>query len=236
MSALASKVYVIDDDADLAHSIGRLLERRGYRVEVFTGAEEILRARSEPQPACALVDVMLGDQDGFAVADLLRQKEPATAVVFMTAWPKTMSAVDAVRRHAGVDYLEKPIDEGRLFEALIEGLSKSAERLNASLLFRSLSSREREVLDLLVQGNSNKAVGVELQISVKTVENHRAAVMQKTGASCLADLIRLYNKLAATSPEDMKLPKRHSVSNGVVWRDPALNYGEPLQTRSPPSM
>lgn len=183
-------VYVVDDDADLGGALARLLRRQGHRAEAFSDPTLLLGAYVEPA-ACILIDVMLGVLDGFDLARRLRAIDPAAGLVFMTAWPTTMDAVDSVRRFGGFDYLEKPIDEPRLLGAVAEAAAWSDRRRATLARTGALSPRERDVFDLLVQGLSNKMVAQELGLSPKTVEDHRAAVMAKTGAQGLADLIAL---------------------------------------------
>lgn len=142
-----------------------------------------------------LSDVMLGDVNGFQVARSARLADPALSVVFITAWPKTTDAVDAIRRFGGIDYLEKPLDEARLLAAVAEGLAWSRGRRQASDRVATLSGRERQVLQMIARGLSSKMVALELDLSAKTVEDHRAAIRAKTGAVSLPDLIVLADAL-----------------------------------------
>jgi len=131
------------------------------------------------------------DDDADLAADALRAKDPAVALVFMTAWPTTAHAVDAVRRHGGLDYLETPIDEARLIAAVAEGLAWSARERRKAAVVALLTRREREVLGLMVQGYTNKEMGPMLGISDRTVEDDRAAIIAKTRTSGIAQLIAL---------------------------------------------
>lgn len=184
-------VYVVDDDADLGASVARLLRRHGFAAEAFLDPAMLLRFYSEAPAACIVTDVMMGDLDGFGLADAIRAIDPAAAIIFMTAWPTTANAVDSVRRYGGLDYLEKPIDEDRLVAAVEEGVEWASRRRSALARTRTLTPRERQVFDLLVKGHSNKVVAGLLGLSPKTVEDHRAAVLAKTGANGLAQLIAL---------------------------------------------
>lgn len=186
-------VAVVDDDADLASAVARLLGRHGHAAQPFASAETLLAMldRADDRPACIVSDVQLGDSDGFALARAVRTRQPATALVFMTAWPTTADAVDAVRHHGGLDYLEKPIDEARLLAAVAEGLNWAAGEQRRHAVLAPLTRRERAVFDLLVRGHSNKDVADRLGISARTVEDHRAAIMAKTGAAGLAGLMAL---------------------------------------------
>jgi FixJ family two-component response regulator len=189
--AVAPTVYVVDDDRDLAASLARLLVRWGYTTKPFTDPAHLLQIYAESPVSCVVTDIMMGDLDGFTFAERLRAIDPACAIVFMTAWPSTAAAVDAVRRYGGLDYLEKPIDQDRLLAVVQEGVAWSIRR--RALLSRTarLSPRERQVFALLIKGYSSKAIAAELDLSPKTVEDHRAQIAAKTGTNGLAQLIAL---------------------------------------------
>ncbi|MEC3950153.1 response regulator transcription factor [Sphingobium sp. HWE2-09] len=185
------RVYVVDDDRDLGASVARLLRRHGYQAEPFLDPVILLDMYDSAPADCIVTDVMMGDLDGFAFADRLRALDGASAIVFMTAWPTTANAVDSVRRYGGLDYLEKPLDEDRLLAAVAEGVRWSHLRRSQIARTAMLSPRERQVFDLLVQGHSNKVVAGLLNLSPKTVEDHRSSIMAKTGVNGLAQLIAL---------------------------------------------
>lgn len=191
MSHSAGTAYVIDDDGDLAGSVARLMTRHGWTATPFSDPQLALQHHARHPADCIVTDVMMGDDHGFVFADQFRALDPAAAIVFMTAWPHTSDAVDAVRLHGGVDYLEKPVDEERLMQAAQEGAAWSRKRRLRAARVAALSPRERDVFELLVQGHSNKVVAGMLQLSPKTVEDHRAAVLRKTGAKSLAQLIQI---------------------------------------------
>ncbi|WP_288414959.1 response regulator transcription factor [uncultured Novosphingobium sp.] len=186
-----SLVAVLDDDADLGATIARLLVRHGISASPFVAPQDVLAALPASRFACVVSDIQMGEMDGFAFADALRARDPAVALVFMTAWPTTSHAVDAVRRHGGLDYLEKPIDEARLLAAVSDGLAWSTRQRRIAAVTASFTRREREVFDLLVRGHSNKEIGERLAISARTVEDHRAAIVGKTRTNGLAQLIAL---------------------------------------------
>ncbi|WP_375271341.1 response regulator transcription factor [Sphingomonas sp.] len=193
--AITPTIYVVDDDRDLGASVARLLQRHGFCAEPFLDPAPLLALYADAcvtgAAHCIVTDVMMGDIDGFAFADRMRAIDPGVAIIFMTAWPTTANAVDSVRRYGGLDYLEKPIDEDRLLAAVTEGVAWSAGRRAALERTARLTVRERQVFDLLVEGHPNKVVADRLGLSPKTVEDHRAAVLAKTGASGLAALIAL---------------------------------------------
>jgi two-component system, LuxR family, response regulator FixJ len=191
MNADDPKVYVVDDDADLGATVARLLCRHGFSAQSFLDPVRLLDIYAPAPAACIVTDVMMNDLDGFDFADRVRVIDPAVAIIFMTAWPTTANAVDSVRRHGGIDYLEKPLDEARLLAAVSEGVDWSVRKRQQLARTATLSPREREVFDLLVQGHSNKVIAAMLELSPKTVEDHRASIISKTGANGLAQLIAL---------------------------------------------
>ncbi|WP_367349141.1 response regulator transcription factor [Sphingobium yanoikuyae] len=191
-------IHVVDDDHDLGRAVARLLGRHGYRTQAFDRPRTMLAAQADEPAHCLVTDVMMADMDGFAFAERMRAQDPAVAIIFMTAWPTTSSAVDSVRRYGGLDYLEKPIDEGRLLAAVAEGARWSRQRRGALARLAPLTPREREVLHCLAQGMSNKMVATALSLSPKTIEDHRAAIVAKTGASSPAALIALVREASGT--------------------------------------
>jgi len=167
MTDIPTDVAVLDDDADFAASVARMLGRRGFRAQGHVLPATLLAALSAGNIACVVTDIQMGDADGFAVARHVRRLAPATALVFMT------------------------VDEGRLAEAVRAGIDWSREAHRIAAATASLTPREREVFDLLVRGHSNKEVAARLAISARTVEDHRAAIMTKTRTNGLAELIAL---------------------------------------------
>jgi two-component system CheB/CheR fusion protein len=184
-------VYVVDDDQDLGATVARLLRRRGHVAEPFLDPAALLDVYERAPAHCIVTDVMMGEIDGFDFADRVRLLDPAVAIIFMTAWPTTANAVDSVRRYGGLDYLEKPIDEDRLLAAIAEGVAWSKAQRSTLARTAKLTPRQREVFDLLVKGHNNQAIAAALAISPKTVEDHRAAIVAKTGTNGIAQLIAL---------------------------------------------
>jgi len=191
MTAPAGTVLVVDDDGDLAASLVRLLGRTGFTARAFTDPEAVLATADLAAPCCILSDVMMGRLNGFDFARAMRARLPEAAFIFMTAWPRTRDAVMAIRDLDGIDYLEKPLDQDALTGAIRSGLAWSARHHALALRLAPLSARERQILLLLGRGHTNKAIALELDLSVRTVEDHRAAIMRKTGSNGLAQLIAL---------------------------------------------
>jgi two-component system, LuxR family, response regulator FixJ len=202
MSAAPGQIFVVDDDADLVASVARMLRRQGFDATASSDPAGLIASGRVASPCCVVSDVMMGPLDGFAFARALRMSVPDAAFIFMTAWPRTRDAVAAIRDLDGIDYLEKPIDQDLLTATVRRGLAWSQARHSAARRLAPLSPRERQIFGLLVRGRTNKAIATSLNLSVKTVEDHRAAIMRKTQANSLAQLIDL-----ATGDADVARPQ-----------------------------
>lgn len=198
--SLSGSICVVDDDPDLGSAVARLLNRNGYRARAFQHPADFLALLPDEPADCIITDVMMCDMDGFAFAEALRDLDPAAAIIFMTAWPTTANAVDAVRTYGGLDYLEKPIDEQRLLLAVAEGVSWSTRRRAALSKLSQLTKREREVTELLAMGLSNKQIAGHLNLSPKTIEDHRANIISKTGATGVSQLVAFVKNASDVLP------------------------------------
>jgi len=198
-------VYIVDDDAGVREALAWLLRSRRLPSESFDSAEAFdaaLRARpAQRHPYCLLLDVRMPGMSGLALFDLLivRGDLATMPVIFLTGHADVPTAVDAVKRGA-FDFCEKPFSDNVLVDRIEQALAQSAARL-ATLRERSdlqvrladLTERERDVMDLVVAGLPNKLIADQLDISVRTVEVHRARVfdkMQVKSAVELANLLR----------------------------------------------
>lgn len=190
-------IVIVDDDPGVRDSLSVLLNAAGYPTREFGSAEGFLREPAEGRPGCAIVDLRLPGIDGLALQAELGRRGLAIPVILVTAHGDVASARQALRMGA-VDFLEKPIDNDALLSAVrnaLEGSDRAqlerAADARATLLLGSLTQREREVYDRIVRGLHNREIAVDLGISPRTVEVHRARVMAKLKARRLADLLRL---------------------------------------------
>lgn len=198
MSEDASTVFVVDDDESVGRALGRLLRGAGYAVEVYTSAEAFIDCSQPNGPACAIVDLAMPGMDGLELQARLVDENREIGVVFLTGHGDIPASVRAMKQGA-VDFLIKPVDEICLLKAIEVALTRQeqiiASRMQSAALrqrFDSLSGRECEVLQLVVDGLLNKQIAAELGISEKTVKVHRSRVMHKTGARTAAQLARLF--------------------------------------------
>lgn len=199
-----SEVCVIDDDEAVRDSVGLLLENHEFQVSSFGSAEEFLsQVEGGLAPACVVSDVKMPGLSGLDLQRLLIEQQARVPLILITGHGDIAMAVAAVKAGAH-DFIEKPFDDQRLLESIQSAVDASRRKkahddalLEFAARVSELSTRQRQVMDLAVQGYSNKEIAQELGISPRTVETYRAWVMEKTGARNLADLVRLCLRLEA---------------------------------------
>jgi two-component system response regulator FixJ len=189
-------VYVVDDDAAVRRSLEWLLDAAGFRPVLFETAAAFLEARPAPTHGCVLIDIQMPEVGGLELQSRMLELGITLPVIMMTGQGDVQSAVRAMKAGA-VDFIEKPFDDTVLFTAIEAAFTRAArshhlsELEEASRRVAELSPREREVLDALVAGQSNKVIAFELGLSVRTVEVHRARMMDRLGVRQLAEAVRL---------------------------------------------
>jgi two-component system response regulator TtrR len=198
-------VYVVDDDEGVRDSLQYLLEASQYLVQTFSSAELFL-AQFDPKAIAVLVlDVRMPGMSGLQLQEELLARKAALPIVFVTGHGDVSMAVATMKKGA-VDFIEKPFNQADL-KALVDRLLVQAreraaaverERMNAALLAR-LTAREQQVLQRIVAGRLNKQIAADLGISIKTVEAHRANIMDKLEANTVADLMRVALRSVATA-------------------------------------
>lgn len=190
-------VHVIDDDEAVRHSLVFLFETSGFPVRAYDAAPAFLRAAPGLRAGCILTDVRMPDMDGLAMQRRLLELGVRLPVIVMTGHGDVPIAVQALKAGAA-DFIEKPCDDEVLLAAVRAALAANrrdreqaadAERVAARLA--RLTPRERQVFDRLVAGQQNKAIAHDLGASPRTVEVHRARIMEKMGARTLSELVRM---------------------------------------------
>lgn len=188
-------VFVVDDDAEVRDSLGILLQSAGLHSHAYASAKDFL-ADAMPEAGCVVADIRMPDMSGLELQEEIIKREAHLPVILMTAHADVPLAVRAMKAGA-IDFIEKPFDDGQLiasirnaFEVNSKTRSRSRETATARQKLSLLTSRERSVLDILVRGRSNKVAAHELGISPRTVEIHRAHIMDKLDAASLSDLVR----------------------------------------------
>ncbi len=190
-------VFIVDDDEGVRDSVAALIESYGFATAVFATGTAFLEKVAAGQRGCVLLDVRLPDMTGLTVQTRLRERGITLPVVMITAFADVPLAVAAMRAGAA-DFLEKPYSDDVLIASVhlalaraetIADIEEQAARTNARLA--QLTPRERQVLDFLLVGRQNKQIAHDLGISPRTVEIHRARVMDKMQAGSLSELVRI---------------------------------------------
>ena len=195
-------IYVIDDDAEVADSLKWLLTSMNYQVDTYCTPEEFLTSYKNTTKACLILDVRMPGMSGLQLQEALIERTIYIPIIFMSGHADVPMAVKAMKFGA-VDFLTKPINDNQLLEVV----NRAIRRLDATLeiendkkqyltLIDSLTPREREVMDLMVQGKLSKQIAYDLSISTNTVEIHRAKVLKKMQAKSLAQLVGLATKFS----------------------------------------
>lgn len=193
---MTQTIYVVDDDEAMRDSLTWLLEGEGYQVACFDSAENFLSSRRENMRGCIVLDVRMPEMSGLELHEKLDTLESKLPIIFVTGHGDVPMAVAALQRGA-CDFIEKPFHNEELLSRIERALeldqqlfarhtrdNEIADRL------QKLTQRESEVMKLVVQGKLNKQIADELDISMKTVEAHRARVMEKMGVRTLAELVK----------------------------------------------
>ena len=189
-------VYVVDDDDAVRDSVQWLLEASRYRVIGFDSAEKFLASHDPAAIAVAIFDVRMPGMSGLELQEQLVARKSQLPIIFITGHGDVPMAVSTMKKGA-VDFIEKPFDQAAL-KALVERMLTEArarasaterQRLSEALLSK-LTPREQQVLERIVAGRLNKQIADDLGISIKTVEAHRANIMDKMNANTVADLMR----------------------------------------------
>ena len=190
-------VYVVDDDDAIRRSAGFMLKTSGFRVRTFESGVQLLKEVRSLEPGCILLDIRMPEMDGLDVQRALRDEGVSLPVVIMTGHGDVNIAVQAMKAGA-VDFIEKPFEKPMLLDALEQAQSRLTEDAvsskraeEARVRLNVLTPRELDVLRGLTQGLPNKTIAYDLGISPRTVEIHRANLMEKLGARSLSDALRL---------------------------------------------
>ena len=190
-------VFIVDDDQAVREALGALLAAKRYKVETFASAEDFLAALQPGRTGCLVADVRMAGMSGLDLQRELGRRGQPIPTVIITGHGDVPLAVAALKAGA-VDFLEKPFDSDAILASIEDSLRRAARRPetgfdHAEIAARAagLSAREREVMDLVVAGHPNKGVAHRLGIAIRTVEIHRARVMEKLGARNLSELVRM---------------------------------------------
>ncbi len=199
MSLIPKKgtVYVVDDDEGVRDSLQWLLEGKDYRVRCYDSAESFLSRYDAREVACLIADIRMGGMTGLELQDRLVERNSPLPIVFITGHGDVPMAVNTMKKGA-VDFIQKPFQEDalvnlveRMLEQAREAFSDHQQSASRDALLAKLTSREAQVLERIVAGRLNKQIADDLGISIKTVEAHRANIMEKLNANTVADLLKI---------------------------------------------
>lgn len=197
MSDPARTVHIVDDDEAIRHAVGFMLRKAGHGVETYASGTAFLKTTTRATQGCVLLDVRMPEIDGLEVQARLAQQGIALPVIMLTGHGDVTLAVRAVKAGA-VEFLEKPFERAALLHAIDDALDLAARndrhRLQAAdavIRLAALTARERDVLDGMVLGRPNKLIAFDLGIATRTVEVHRANLMEKLSARSLSDVLRI---------------------------------------------
>ena len=190
-------VHIVDDDEAIRQSIGFLLRKGGYAVETYPSGTQFLKAVTRETRGCVLLDVRMPDLDGLEVQARLAQSGITLPVIMLTGHGDVTLAVRAIKAGA-IEFLEKPFERTALLAAIETALAHAARTnrehlaaVDARIRLAALTPRERDVLDGMVLGRPNKLIAFDLDIATRTVEVHRANLMDKLAARSLSDVLRI---------------------------------------------
>ncbi|MDO5691278.1 MAG: response regulator [Pseudomonadota bacterium] len=190
-------VYVVDDDEAVRDSVQWLLEGKDFRVRSFESAETFLSRYDPREVACLIVDIRMEGMSGLELQDRLIERNSPLPLAFITGHGDVPLAVDTMKKGA-MDFIQKPFKEDelvplveRMLEQARAAFSEHQQAASRDALLAKLTGRESQVLERIVAGRLNKQIADDLGISIKTVEAHRANIMEKLGANTVADLLKI---------------------------------------------
>lgn len=220
-----ASVLIVDDDDAVRSSLRLLLKSVGLPAIAYASATDFLSAWQPEQPGCLVLDVRMPGMSGLELQHELNRRGAIIPVIFITGHADIPMAVEAIQ-HGAFDFLQKPFRDQDLIDRVQRALTTDAQQRRELAKrevirerFDSLTPREREVLTLVTRGKANKVMAGDLGVSQRTVEIHRARVMEKMGAASLAQLVRMMLDLEAQSPSTRRL---QALSNAVDTREQRL--------------
>jgi len=208
-----STVFIVDDDPAVQQSLRMLFRSVGYRTETFSSGKQFLDAYDERWAGCIVLDVRMPGMSGLELQQHLTERHSILPIIFMTGHGDVPMAVEAMQAGA-VDFIQKPFSDQDLLDRVSQAIAKD-QRNRAALLekheirqrLESLTPREREIMDMVVNGKANKVIAGDLELSQRTVEIHRARVMEKMQATSLAHLVRMVIAVDAAEEGDVGVTK-----------------------------
>jgi len=200
MANCDADVFIVDDDSLIRDSLGQLVKSVGLKADTFSSAETFLDTELPNKPTCLVLDIRMGGLSGLDLQDELIKRKISTPIIFMTGHGTVSMSVRAMKAGA-VDFLQKPFEDQELLDAIYHAIERDRHaRTERTEIFEikrritSLTSREYEILVLVIAGMLNKHIACKLRKSENTVKTHRARIMRKMQVKSLAELVRATEK------------------------------------------
>jgi FixJ family two-component response regulator len=201
MSELKPIVFIVDDDEVVRNTIGQLIESVNLNAKRFASAQNFLDSYDPAQPGCLVLDVRMPGMSGIQLQATLREKDIHIPIIFITGHGDVPMAVRAVKNGA-VDFIEKPFRNQILLDQIQEALARDTQVRKRQSIQKAgkdklelLTTRERQVLDLVKSGTPNKVIASTLEVSQRTVESHRSNVMEKLEVNSVAELVTFVERI-----------------------------------------
>ena len=195
-------VYIIDDDDGMRRALSLLLGTVGYATAAFARPQDFLARFKPEEPGCLVLDIRMPEMSGLELQQQLNRSGCMLPIIFITGHGDVPMAVQAMKNGA-FEFIQKPFRDQDLLDQINHALQHDAQnrqgvarRADVLRRLESLTPRERQVMDLVVEGGANKVIAIDLGLSERTVEIHRAKVMEKMGARSIAHLVKLHMTLA----------------------------------------
>jgi len=197
-------VFIIDDDKSVREALLFLMKSMEFNATAFVSAKEFMAQYENDVPGCIVSDIRMPGMSGLELQQALRKRDSKIPIIFITGHGDISMAVEAIKNGAE-NFLTKPFRDQELLDCVNAAMDKDqlqrgklGEKEAIELRLASLSTRERQVLDLVVAGKTNKVIAFELNLSHRTIEVHRSHVMEKMQVRALADLVKLLHKVTET--------------------------------------
>ena len=190
-------IAVVDDDEAMRHSLQWLLESSGYQTDLYANADDFLHNQASNETSCMLLDVRMPGMSGLELQKELQRRTIFIPIVIITGHGDIDMAVQAMKAGA-IDFIEKPFNDDSLLNAIEKAVNTNQNHLDKKIIqakiqqhLQQLTPREHEVMEMVTQGYANKKIATDLGVTTKTIEAHRAKVMEKMQAASLAELVRM---------------------------------------------
>ena len=191
-------VFIVDDDPSVLKGLSRLMKSVKLKVEAYSSAQDFLDSYNTVQPGCLLIDMRMPGISGLELQEILQSRNILIPTIIITGYGEVTDAVQAMKKGA-IDFIEKPFNGQYLLDQVHKAIAedtqirkKQAQQQVVSASLALLTPREREVMDLVITGKANKVIALELGLSMKTVEFHRAHMMKKMKVDSVAELVDLF--------------------------------------------